>query len=151
MGWCQTAKSSFWKHGSFDEFVGLKEGYWCVIRDSRAMITLEIYYQSGDEGRLKEIKTELSRQRRLLGFHGLSIINGRITLLFFGWGLLFQSKTEKLKRALEAMPKLLISCGVEPSAVCGCGSKDQLKCYKGSDTKVRVLCAECATKADSLF
>jgi hypothetical protein len=148
MGWYQTEKSSFWKPK--DEFVGLKDGYFCVIAEWRGRITLQVPFSPDVQKRSKEIGAAIKRQRRLFGCTRALAVNNGLTLIFEGFSLLFQSKPNKVRGALEALIPLLRNMGVYPPGVCECGCKDQLELVKESNTTIHYRCAECAANAKML-
>jgi hypothetical protein len=70
MEWYQTGKASVCKHGAYDEFMGLKDGYFCMLRDWRGRIYLRVYFLREDKTRLKKIAMTIKHERRRWGCGG---------------------------------------------------------------------------------
>lgn len=149
MGWYQTGKASFWRHGAYDEFMGLKDGFFCMIKDWRGRIYLHVYFLREGKSRSKEIAAIIKKQRRIWGCGGATARGSEVTLVFGGFSQLFRSKKNRManiKSSLEAVVPLLRSMGVRPMAVCECRRQDQLVCLKESNGALHFRCKECAAK-----
>ncbi len=146
MGWCQTGKLNFWRNGSFDEFTGLSDGYFCLIRDWRGRIILRVHFFCENRERAKEIKMLLRRHRNALPQCSITVRDNAVTLTFGSFLFFFQNKFQRAKAALPAVISLLRNSGVRASAICACGRQDGLKCVLETDGAVRIRCPECAGK-----
>lgn len=149
MGWCQTGKLNFWRNGSYDEFMGLSEGYLCVINDRKDRIALRVLFLSENKERAKEIKTMFRRDRDLLPKGGITIRDNVITLIFGSFLFFFRNKVERAKATLPAITSWLRSKSIRPSVVCACGRQDRLKCVMEGDGAVHIRCPECAANVQS--
>jgi hypothetical protein len=146
MGWHQTGKLNFWKNGSFDEFMGLSNGYFCMIRDWKGCLFLRVHFFSEDKERAKEIKGQIKRQRDLLPKAGITVRDNAITLTFGSFFFFFQDKLDRAKAALPAVVSLLRKINVRPSVVCACGRQDSLQCVLAKDRAIHICCPACVAK-----
>jgi hypothetical protein len=146
MGWCQTGKLNFWRNGSYNEFMGVSDSYFCLLMDWRGRILLRVHFFSENKERAKEIKLLLKRHRDSLPKCGMALRDNAVTLTFGSFLFFFQNKLERAKAALPAVISLLRNNGVRTSATCACGRQEGLKCVLQSDGAVHIQCAECIAK-----
>jgi hypothetical protein len=146
MGWCQTNKLNFWKNGSYNEFMGVSDGYVCMVMDWRGRIYLRVFFFAENKERAKEVQTMVRRQRDLLPKCGITTRDNLVMLSFGSFLWLFRNKVERAKAALPVMTSWLRSNGVKPNGVCECGRQDGLKCVLEGDGAVHMRCPDCAAR-----
>ncbi len=148
LGWLQTEKKRFFgPHGQSDEFAGVADGYWFVVRDSGLVVSVTVFIAGEQLARFDEISAKLDQQRKTLKFSDVSHGDLGIQFTFLGFLLNFHVNQEKVKSAVKKIPEILRDIGIAPNLFCsGCGGLGNLECYKVGTFGARLLCPECLDK-----
>jgi hypothetical protein len=148
-GWWQTQwpKLSLWKR-SVEEYAGLENGYWSVVRITGQLLTVGVFFSPQQKQQYRAAAQSTSRERGVMLSRGFACDENGVRRLSAGLWLL-KSRVDKINESLLGIRRFLDELHIGPDPVCTvCGGSDALECYRVSHTILlpNLLCPSCLKK-----